>query len=205
MKNNKRYVNSRHAVCFYCVLVVGILFFVPPLLGGHWGEASAQSLQKGKASFYAKHFNGRKTASGERLHPDSLTCAHRSYPFGTMLRVYNPVNSRSVIVRVIDRGPYVRGRIIDLSWRAAKELDIIGQGIATVFVSKANAFVVPFLPTDEIEIPDLELETNDGAPALHPLWKDMKEDQLDERQRTQQKAQHKTASKTQQKVKKPNK
>ena len=201
MKNNKRYVNSRHAVCFYCVLVVGILFFVPPLLGGHWGEASAQSLQKGKASF----FNGRKTASGERLHPDSLTCAHRSYPFGTMLRVYNPVNSRSVIVRVIDRGPYVRGRIIDLSWRAAKELDIIGQGIATVFVSKANAFVVPFLPTDEIEIPDLELETNDGAPALHPLWKDMKDDQLDERQRTQQKAQHKTASKTQQKVKKPNK
>ena len=205
MKNNKRYANSRHAVCFYCVLVVGILFFVPSLLGGHWGEASAQSLQKGKASFYAKHFNGRKTASGERLHPDSLTCAHRSYPFGTMLRVYNPVNSRSVIVRVIDRGPYVRGRIIDLSWRAAKELDIIGQGISTVFVSKANAFVVPFLPTDEIEIPDLELETNEGAPALHPLWKDMKEDQLNERQRTQQKAQHKTASKTQQKVKKPNK
>ena len=164
-----------------------------------------QVLQRGKASFYAKHFHGRKTASGERLHPDSLTCAHRSYPFGTMLRVYNPVNSRSVIVRVIDRGPYVRGRIIDLSWRAAKELDIIGQGIATVFVSKANAFVVPFLPTDEIDIPDLELETNDGAPALHPLWKDLKEDQLDERQRTQQKAQHKTASKTQQKVKKPNK
>jgi rare lipoprotein A len=106
-------------------------------------------------------------------------------------------------VRVTDRGPYVRGRIIDLSWLAAKKLGIIGQGVATVFVSKANAFVVPFLPTDEIDIPDLELETNDGAPALHPLWKDMKEDQLNERQRTQQKAQHKTASKTQQKVKKP--
>jgi rare lipoprotein A len=108
-----------------------------------------------------------------------------------MLRVYNPVNSRSVIVRVIDRGPYVRGRIIDLSWRAAKELDIIGQGIATVFVSKANAFVVPFLPTDEIEIPDLELETNDGAPALNPFWKDMKEDQL----KAQQKMQHKVPQK----------
>ena len=205
MKNNKRYANSRHAVCFYCVLVIGILLFVLPLFEGRCGEAAAQDFQRGKASFYARHFNGRKTASGERLHPDSLTCAHRSYPFGTMLRVYNPVNSRSVIVRVIDRGPYVRGRIIDLSWRAAKELDIIGQGIATVFVSKANAFVVPFLPTDEIDIPDLELETNEGAPALHPLWKDMKEDQLNERQRTQQKAQHKTASKTQQKVKKPNK
>jgi rare lipoprotein A len=122
-----------------------------------------------------------------------------------MLRVYNPVNSRSVIVRVIDRGPYVRGRIIDLSWRAAKELDIIGQGIATVFVSKANAFVVPFLPTDEIEIPDLELETNEGAPALHPLWKDMKDDQLKEQQQAQPKSQHKTPQKVQQKGKKPNK
>lgn len=161
-----------------------------------------QVLQRGKASFYASHFNGRKTASGERLHPDSLTCAHRSYPFGTLLHVYNPANGRSVNVRVTDRGPYVRGRIIDLSWLAAKKLGIIGQGVATVFVSKANAFVVPFLPTDEIDIPDLELETNDGAPALHPLWKDMKEDQLNEHQRTQQKAQHKTASKTQQKVKK---
>lgn len=139
---------------------------------------SAQSIQRGKASFYARHFHGRKTASGEPLHPDSLTCAHRSYPFGTLLRVYNPANGRSVNVRVTDRGPYVRGRIIDVSWRAAKELDIIGEGIATVFVSKANTFVVPFLPTDEIEIPDLELETNQGAPALSPFWKDMKDDQL---------------------------
>ena len=170
----------------------------------------AQSLQKGKASFYAKRFHGRKTASGERLHPDSMTCAHRSYPFGTLLMVYNPANGRSVHVRVTDRGPYVQGRIIDLSWSAAKKLGIIGQGIATVFVSKANTFVVPFLPTDEIEIPDLELETNDGAPALHPFWKDMKEDQLKAQQktqvktlqRTQQKPHPKTSAKTPQKVKK---
>ena len=169
-----------------------------------------QVLQRGKASFYAKHFHGRKTASGERLHPDSLTCAHRSYPFGTLLHVYNPANGRSVNVRVTDRGPYVRGRIIDLSWLAAKKLGIIGQGVATVFVSKANAFVVPFLPTDEIEIPDLELETNDGAPALNPFWKDMKEDQLKAQQktqvktlqRTQQKPHPKTSAKTPQKVKK---
>ena len=151
----------------------------------------AQSLQKGKASFYAKRFHGRKTASGERLHPDSMTCAHKSYPFGTLLMVYNPANGRSVNVRVTDRGPYVQGRIIDLSWSAAKKLGIIGQGIATVFVSKANTFVVPFLPTDEIEIPDLELETNDGAPALNPFWKDMKEDQL----KAQQKMQHKVPQK----------
>ena len=60
-----------------------------------------------KASFYAKRLHGRKTASGERLHPDSLTCAHKSYPFGTLLTVYNPANGRSVNVRVTDRGPYV--------------------------------------------------------------------------------------------------
>ena len=161
-----------------------------------------QVLQRGKASFYASHLNGRKTASGERLHPDSLTCAHRSYPFGTLLHVYNPANGRSVNVRVTDRGPYVRGRIIDLSWLAAKKLGILGQGVATVFVSKANAFVVPFLPTDEIDIPDLELETNDGAPALHPLWKDMKEDQLNAQQKQQPKVQQKTPHKSATKGKK---
>jgi len=185
-------------------------FITPSCMQGLGGGLCAQVLQRGKASFYAKSFHGRKTASGERLHPDSLTCAHRSYPFGTMLKVYNPANGRSVIVRVTDRGPYVRGRIIDLSWSAAKELGIIAQGVATVFVQKANTFVVPFLPTDEIEIPDLELETNDGAPALNPFWKDMKEDQLKAQQkmqvkslqRTQQKPHPKTPAKTPQKVKK---
>lgn len=172
-----------------------MFFIAPPLLGGEWGEAASQTFQKGKASFYAKRFHGRKTASGERLHPDSLTCAHRSYPFGTMLRVYNPANGRSVNVRVTDRGPFVQGRIIDLSWRAAKELGIIGQGVATVFVSKADTFVVPFLPTDEIEIPDLELETNDGAPAMNPFWKDMKDDQLQAQQKSQQKTQQKVSPK----------
>ena len=138
----------------------------------------AQILQRGKASFYSRKFTGRKTASGERMHNDSLTCAHRTYPFGTMLRVYNPANGRSVIVKVTDRGPYVRGRIIDLSWRAAKELDIISSGVAMVIVHKVDSFVVPFQPTDQIELPELELETNDGAPALVPFWKEMKEAQL---------------------------
>ncbi|MBR6494835.1 MAG: septal ring lytic transglycosylase RlpA family protein, partial [Prevotella sp.] len=86
---------------------------------------SAQSVQKGKASFYAHKFGGRKTASGERLHHDSLTCAHRTLPFGTKLRVKNPANGREVIVRVNDRGPFVRGRIVDLSRAAAQKLGII--------------------------------------------------------------------------------
>ena len=136
----------------------------------------AQGQQKGKASFYAKKFHGRKTASGERLHPDSLTCAHRTYPFGTKLKVYNPANGRSVVVRVTDRGPFVRGRIIDLSWRAAKELGIIAQGVATVFVQKYSDIIIPFLPEDEIELPELDMETNEGSEGVTPFWQEMKKD-----------------------------
>lgn len=152
----------------------------------------AQGLQKGKASFYSKKFTGRKTASGERMHSDSLTCAHRTYPFGTMLRVYNPANGQSVIVRVTDRGPFVRGRIIDLSWRAAKELGIISSGVAMVIVHKVDSFVVPFQPTDQIDIPKLELETNDGAPALVPFWKEMKEEQLKAQRAAENSKKHRT-------------
>ena len=74
----------------------------------------AQS-QSGKATFYAKRATGARTANGERLHHDSMTCAHRTFPFGTLLQVMNPKNGKSVVVRVNDRGPFVRGRIIDLS------------------------------------------------------------------------------------------
>jgi len=142
----------------------------------------SQELEQGKASFYAKRLAGRKTASGERLHNDSLTCAHRSYPFGTLLKVMNPANGRSVIVRVTDRGPFVRGRIIDLSWRAAKELDIISKGVAMVIVQKASSIIVPYLPTDEIDLPELELETNDGSTDITPYWQDMKKDLQETRQ-----------------------
>ncbi len=137
----------------------------------------AQGVQQGKASFYAQKFHGRKTASGERLHKDSLTCAHRSYPFGTLLRVYNPANGKSVLVRVTDRGPFVRGRIIDLSWRAAKELGIISQGAAMVTVQKATSIIVPFMPPDDdIDLPELEMETNEGSTDMKPLWQLMAEE-----------------------------
>ena len=99
-----------------------------------FSDSFAQEVQKGKASYYARKFGGRKTASGERLHHDSMTCAHRTHPFGTLLRVKNPANGREVIVRVNDRGPFVRGRIVDLSRAAARELGIIAQGIAHVEV-----------------------------------------------------------------------
>lgn len=122
---------------------------------------SAQSVQKGKASFYAHKFGGRKTASGERLHHDSLTCAHRTLPFGTKLRVKNPANGREVIVRVNDRGPFVRGRIVDLSRAAAQKLGIIAQGIAVVEVERLTAKkqqIIPFrLEENDNELPELEI------------------------------------------------
>lgn len=86
----------------------------------------------GKASYYAHKFHGRKTSSGEVYNKDSLTCAHRTLPFGTKLQVTNPQNNKSVIVTVNDRGPHLRSRLIDLSYAAAKELEIIRQGVASV-------------------------------------------------------------------------
>lgn len=140
-------------------------------------KTNAQSVQTGKASYYAKKFSGRKTASGERLHHDSLTCAHRTYPFGTQLKVTNPANGKTVIVRVTDRGPYVKGRIIDLSVRAARELGIIAQGIAPVVVERYNPSIIPFKPEDIIDVPELELSTNEG-PITKPIWVELKEQHM---------------------------
>ena len=130
--------------------------------------------ESGKASFYSMKFSGRKTASGERLHHDSLTCAHRTYPFGTQLKVTNPANGKSVIVRVTDRGPYVKGRIIDLSVKAAKELGIIAQGIAPVVVELWDTTIIPFKPADVSHLPEFDLGTNDG-PDAKPIWQILSE------------------------------
>lgn len=113
--------------------------------------------QEGKATFYSRRATGSRTSSGERLHHDSLVCAHRTYPFGTMLRVTNLGNGRSTIVRVIDRGPHTRGRIIDLSYRAAQEIGMISQGVASVLVEEADSIVVPFKPKEKtIELPETD-------------------------------------------------
>jgi rare lipoprotein A len=135
--------------------------------------AQAQT-ESGKASFYSKRSSGRRTASGERLHHDSLTCAHRTYPFGTLLLVTNPANGNHVIVKVTDRGPYVRGRVIDLSMRAAKELGIVAQGIAPVIVEKLDESVIPFKPSDFFSQPELDLGTHEDN-AAKPIWVELSE------------------------------
>jgi rare lipoprotein A len=86
----------------------------------------------GIASYYANSLAGRPTASGEPYDPASFIAAHRDLPFGSMLRVTNPANGLSVEVRVIDRGPFTEGRVIDLSRSAAEALDMVRQGILAV-------------------------------------------------------------------------
>ena len=89
---------------------------------------------EGKASYYGKAHHGNKTASGERFDQNALTAAHRTLPFGTMVKVTNLDNDRSVVVRINDRGPFARGRIIDVSRKAAEALDMIRSGVAPVRV-----------------------------------------------------------------------
>jgi len=94
--------------------------------------------QRGVASYYGDGFHGNLTANGETFDMYALTCAHLTLPFGTILRVTNLDNDREVTVRVNDRGPYVGGRIIDLSTGAAEDLDMLEAGIANVLLRVIN-------------------------------------------------------------------
>jgi rare lipoprotein A len=88
--------------------------------------------QEGVASWYGHPYHGRKTASGERYDMEQMTAAHKTLPFGVEVEVRNKVNDRRVTVRINDRGPFVAGRIIDLSRAAAREIDLIRPGTAPV-------------------------------------------------------------------------
>jgi rare lipoprotein A len=128
-----------------------LLFAVLALLGS--GCASAPRSQSriaakvgpapgaavGVASYYGKQYHGRKTASGERFNMHALTAAHRTLPFGTTLKVTNLNNERSVLVRVNDRGPFKRDRILDVSFEAARRLQMVSVGIARVRIEPLDA------------------------------------------------------------------
>lgn len=94
--------------------------------GGH------KITETGKASFYADKFQGRQTANGETFRQSKKTAAHKTLPFGTKVTVKNLSNGRTVKVRINDRGPFVKGRMIDLSKKAAKKLKMVDDGVATV-------------------------------------------------------------------------
>lgn len=91
--------------------------------------------ETGKASYYGNEFDGRKTANGEIFRQGKLTAAHRTLPFGTVVTVKNLNNGRTVTVRVNDRGPFAKGRIIDLSRSAAQAIDMVKAGVVSVEIS----------------------------------------------------------------------
>lgn len=102
----------------------------------HPGEDEAgKLLGSGSASYYAAKFHGRRTASGEAFDNTAMTAAHRTLPFGSKVRVTNPANGKSVVVRINDRGPFHKNRLIDVSHAAAKQLGLIARGHGDVELS----------------------------------------------------------------------
>jgi len=96
------------------------------------------AFDRGIASWYGPGFHGRRTANGETYDQEELTAAHRSLPFNTLVRVENVRNGKSVVVRINDRGPYIGNRIIDLSQKAARRIEMIGSGVADVRLTIIN-------------------------------------------------------------------
>jgi rare lipoprotein A len=132
---------DRSARWWRAALVAALAVFASGLaFHGCGGAASAAparengATQRGKAAWYGSRFHGRKTASGEKFNKNALTAAHRKLPFGTVVRVTNLRNQRTVTVRINDRGPYGKGRIIDVSEAAARKLRMINSGVVPVVI-----------------------------------------------------------------------
>lgn len=130
-----RYKAIAFLACASCLWAVSMLIGcassatpVPESVGG----------EVGIASYYANRFHGRRTASGERYDRNAYTAAHRRLPFGTHVRVINLENGHSVDVRINDRGPFVKGRVIDVSYVAAQKLGMLRKGLINVRVERLD-------------------------------------------------------------------
>lgn len=142
------------------------LFYLLPL----------QAQQRGKGTYYSSRLTGRRMSDGSRYHRDSMVCAHRTHPFGTLLKVTNVRNGREVIVRVADRGPFGRGKIIDLSYKAAKDLGILSQGVAMVEVEVYRpAPRVPMRAEQTVEIPEIDFEVTETGYDFTKGWSNKQE------------------------------
>lgn len=113
---------------------LGILLLVIIISACHRKSmpSAVSGTETGLASFYSEAYNGKKTANGEIYNSSELTAAHKKLPFGTRVKVTNLSNGKTVKVRVNDRGPFVAGRIIDLTRKAAKKIDMINDGVVKV-------------------------------------------------------------------------
>jgi rare lipoprotein A len=125
--------------------------------------------QRGVASWYGKKFHGRKTSNGETYNMYAMTAAHKTLPIPVYVRVKNLSNGRSVVVKVNDRGPFIAGRIIDLSYTAAQKLDIVGKGTAQVEINtlapgqNQSASVVRTIPLTEKTAKDIPMFIQVGS------------------------------------------
>lgn len=122
--------------------------FLLAACAGHPGPAPMESVttgwqEEGEASWYGPGFHGRQTASGEVYDMEAMTAAHRELPFGSRVRVINLDNGRETRVRVNDRGPFARGRVLDLSRAAAREIDMLGSGTARVRIEVLEGIAAP--------------------------------------------------------------
>ena len=138
----------------------------------------AQSVRiDGRASYYSNHLHGRRMANGQLYDRDSLTCAHRTLPFGTRLRITNPMNGQEVIVKVTDRGPYVRGRAIDLSYAAAQRLGTLRNGVAMVRIEILDEDKpVPYKSNNIRPLPRVEYGEAGVCYEFIPEWEKVKEE-----------------------------
>lgn len=137
--SNNLIVKNIPAFLPFCLLLI--------LISGTHVFSQSESLS-GSASYYGNEFQGKKTASGEKYDKRKYTAAHRTYPFGTMLKVTNLKNGKAVVVKVNDRGPYSNQRIVDLSYVAAKDLGMIPSGIIQVKLEVvSDTYSIPKSPT----------------------------------------------------------
>ncbi len=124
-------------------------------------DSKPVSVLTGKASYYYGRWIGRKTANGEIYRAPDITAAHKTLPFNTMVRVTNLKNGKSVIVRINNRGPFIKGRILDLSLEAAKKIEMTKAGVVPV-----RAEVLRKIPV--VEKPNLQLKIPPPKPAAAP-------------------------------------
>lgn len=130
------------------------LFFQPALILFAQEKTKTET---GKATYYARRFNNRPTASGTIYNREEFVCAHKKYPFGTLLKVRNKINDKTVIVKVIDRGPHIKSRIIDLSFAAATAIDMVRQGVVTVEITEYIRQEPYFKVIKELQIDTLQI------------------------------------------------
>lgn len=135
---------QKHCIAILLSIVLSSCAFSTTSLGHYEVSRSApihEQLEQGKCSWYGPGFHGRKTASGERFNTNAMTAAHKTLPLGSEVEVTNVRNGRTIRVRINDRGPFIKGRIIDLSYAAAKALDTVRAGTGDVqirIISKAG-------------------------------------------------------------------